>query len=182
MADDTIDPLFYGFSEPDWLGEKERHFRAWRSLVGEMIGAPVDYGYVRRPVAFGDAFAGLSAVKSLPFLETRILDAGFAQPTEAERAGLWDDTPEEPLLILIFMTMPGGIFQARHAGAIAARLDDLDELVHVAGHGAHTHFHEVARHFFHTLSRTTEDVRVIGVYDPVGVVPVDLLALPRDPE
>ena len=143
-----------------------------------MIGAPVEYDYIRRPVTFDAAMPALSAIKSLPFLEARIVDQSWIQPTAAQRAGLWDTTPEEPLLILVFLTVPGGIFQARHAGAIAARLDELDELIHFVGHGMHTHVHEAARYFFHELAKANHDVSAVGIYEPVGVVAIDLLALP----
>ena len=177
MADHTSHPLIEGFFEPSWLAGKERHFRAWRSLVAEMIGAPVGYDYVRRPVTFDETMPALAAIKSLPFLEARIVGQAWTEPTAAQRAGLWDATPEEPLLILALLTVPGGIFQARHAEAIARRLDEIDELIHLAGHGAHTHAHEAARQFFHTLSKGSEDMRVVGVYEPYGVIDIDLLAL-----
>jgi hypothetical protein len=175
MVEIAVHPTLDSFFEPSWMQGKEKHFRLWRSCIAEMIGAPVEYHYVRRPVAFDERHPGLSAIKSLPFLEARVTDQAWRQPTAAERLGLWDDLPDEPLLILVFLTVPGGMFQARHAEAIAKRLDDLDELIHFVGQGWHTHTHEVARTFFHALAKTHEDVRVVGTYDPSGTI--DLPAL-----
>ncbi|WP_377288007.1 hypothetical protein [Rhizobium sp. SG2393] len=169
-------PWIEGFTEPSWLRGKERHFRLWRTLVAEMIGAPVDYDYVRRPVTHADAAnAALATIESLPFLEARILDPDWKQPTAEERAGFWDDLPEDPLWILVLLTVPGGMFRTRHAAAIADRLDELDDIIHHAGLGAHTHAHEAARAFFRQLAKADADVRVVGSYEPCGTVAVDPL-------
>ncbi len=176
MVDHASHPRLDSFFEPSWMGGQEKHFRLWRSCIAEMIGAPIAYDYVRRSVAFDERHPGLSAIKSLPFLEARILDDAWRQPTAAERLGLWSALPEEPLLILVLLTVPGGIFQARHAEAIARRLDELDELIHFVGQGWHTHTHEVARQFFHALAKTHEDVQVVGAYEPGGTI--DLHTLP----
>lgn len=175
MVDHASHPRLDSFFEPSWMRGNEKHFRLWRSCVAEMIGAPVAYDYVRRPAAFDETHPGLSAIKSLPFLEARIIDPAWRQPTAAERLGLWSALPEELLLVLVLLTVPGGLFQARHAKAIAKRLDELDELIHFIGQGWHTHTHEVARQFFHALAKTNEDVRVVGSYEPSGTIDLDTL-------
>ncbi|WP_149740414.1 hypothetical protein [Rhizobium sp. RU20A] len=164
-------------SAPVWMSGKERHFRLWRGLVAEMIGAPLDYAYVRRTVSFKPS-CDLAEIETLPFLEARVTDPAWKQPSPAERAGIWESLPEEPLEILALLTVPGGIFPVRYAGAIADRLDELDAVIHHAGLGAHTHAHEAARGFFRDLATAEADQRIVASYEPYGAIAVDLLAHP----
>ena len=89
--------------------------------------------------------------------------------TDEMRAGLWPETPDEPLLVLLLISLPGYALPARHAAAISERLIELDELVHALDDGRYTvssltDVHQAAMAFFRWQAQSGEDVPVHGLY------------------
>ncbi|WP_137150708.1 hypothetical protein [Devosia sp. FKR38] len=158
LAEIDIDGLYCG---------KPGQFLQWRGIIADIVGAPLEYVSRRHP------FEGPADVPNPPltleFWEPRITDQAWGRDLPAGiRAGRWDATPEEPLLIVLLASVPGAMFHARHAGAIAQRLDDIDELVHVLGDGWVTSLHEHARRCFAEQAITGKDIAMSGGYEPGG--------------
>ena len=158
LVEIAIDGLYCG---------KPARFLQWRAIVADIVGAPLDYVSRRHP------FEGPSDVPSPPltleFCEPRITEQAWGQDLPSGvRSGRWDATPEEPLLIVLLARVPGATFHARHARAIAQRLDEIDELVHVVGNGWVTGLHEQARRCFAEQAITGKDIAMSGGYEPGG--------------
>ncbi|UJW83928.1 hypothetical protein [Devosia sp. SL43] len=158
LAEVAIDGLYSG---------KPERFSQWRAVLADIVGAPIDYVSRRRP--FQGPASAVHPPLTLEFVEPRITVQtwGTHLPTGV-RSGIWDTTPEEPLLSILLARVPGATFEARHAAAIARRLDEIDELVHFVGQGWVTALHENARHCFAEQALTGKDMMMSGGYEPGG--------------
>jgi hypothetical protein len=118
--------------ESYWL--KVRHFLTWRDVLIDMTGSRLKTVLQDRPLPEARRFG---KVESVGLWEAKRTDADRGVPVTPERRrGIWAETPEEPLWVLFYLTIPGGVLQARHIGPIAQRLEELDELVSaVSGYG-----------------------------------------------
>lgn len=158
LAEIAIDGLYWG---------KPGRFLHWRATIADIVGAPLDYVSRRHP--FQSAATVSNPPLTLEFLEPKITDPAWGVDLPASvRSGLWDTTPEEPLLIILLAAVPGATLHARHAAAIAQRLDEIGELVHVVGQGEVTGLHEQARRCFAEQAITGKDITMSGGYEPGG--------------
>ena len=139
----------------------------WRLALAEMIGAEIDYRVHARPFTPAGDFA---IPDRLDVLEADSIGGAHAMTvTPAMRAGTWAETPEEPLLVLLLLSLPGRSFPARHAAAIVDRLVELDEIMHALDDGRYTvhsltHLHEAATAFFRRQAEAGRDVPVHAWY------------------
>ncbi|MDO9417503.1 hypothetical protein [Pararhizobium sp.] len=170
LAELDIPGLFYG---------KCARFDRWRCVVADMTGTPIRYVIKSRPVQFPNLDPALRVPQTLEFLEAEAEAADAITITPDMRRGFWADTPQEPLLILLFMTVPGGTFQARHAAAISRRLDEIDPVVHAADDGSSTDLHERARAWFARQAISGADVMVSGGFETTGWWDADLAEVYR---
>jgi hypothetical protein len=101
-------------------------FSAWRRALADVTGVPVRYALRWRPVALG----ATGAPGRLTFVEAETQDAAFVDRlTDAVRRGDWQFDPDDPLLVLLLLTVPGGTLQARRLGPIAERLVEVQPLL-----------------------------------------------------
>ncbi|SEP99490.1 hypothetical protein SAMN05428969_1456 [Devosia sp. YR412] len=158
LAELKIEGLFHG---------KPQRFLEWRSVIADIVGAPVHYVSVQHPFDIPTTIP--APPLTLEFIEARVTDqAWLAQMPPGFRHGIWDETPEEPLWILLLASLPGATFYARHAAAISQRLDEIDEMVHHVGKGWVTERHEIIRQSFAEQARTGRDMTMSGGYEPTG--------------
>lgn len=158
LAEIAIDGLYSG---------KPERFSQWRATVADIVGAPLHY--VSRRYPFQGPATATNPPLTLEFLEPQITDQTWGKNlSPGVRSGLWDTTPEEPLLTLLMATIPGATFHARHARAVAHRLDEIDELVNFVGKGWVTGLHEQARRCFAEQAITGKNIAMSGGYEPGG--------------
>jgi hypothetical protein len=125
-------------------------FDNWRRVVGDMIGAPIAFNMRYRDVSLISNDPASEPPRMLQFIESKVTDPNFAiEITPQIRRGIWTETPDEPLWILLLLTIPGGTFFSRHAQAIANRLDELEEIVNFVDFGRSIGEHTAALEFFH---------------------------------
>lgn len=154
---------------------KPKNFDRWRGVVAEIVGAPIGYITVERTVHFDDLDPSITPPETLEFVEVQVMDAKWqVRLTPETRWGIWPSTPEEPLWVLLLLTIPGGTLFARHAQAIADRLDEIDELLDYVDKGWSTDVHQRFRRSFAEQARSGKDVVVKGGYEPTGWWDVDL--------
>lgn len=152
---------------------KVRRYNAWRRAVAEMIGVGIVYRTALLPAP--TAVARLpGAPTQLPFVVADVRgDELNGLLTPERRLGRWEQAPEDPLLILVAMTLPGGLIDHRFAGATAARLGEIAELMYGIDDGTWGsldlgRFTETMRSGFDTIARNGRDVVVDGGYEPGG--------------
>lgn len=155
-----------GFHSGKW----RKHFQPWREALAGLIGAEIDYRLRALPFTPSAGRPELRALSGLQVLEARAL-SGTEMPalTPDLRRGDWSETPEEPLLVLLLLDLPGGWLRARHAAALAERLEDLLPLIeHLDPSGEHGYdlygMHEEARRFFTAQAVSGAEVRIDGEY------------------
>lgn len=158
----------------DACSEKLWKFNAWRKAVASIIGAPVWYLLVDKPVI------GLCSEGSgLPPDRLTFLEAGTADPAvrallaPEARLGIWNGIPDEPLLILLLLTLPGGFVRHKYAGAIAERLGDITDLMYGIDDGSFEQvdlgrFTERMRMAMLAVESSRMDAPVDGGYEPGG--------------
>src|SRR5215217_3595965 len=150
-----------------WFG-KIGYFLTWREALVEMTGSRLRTVLRDRLLPPSSRFGAVETV-GLWEIERTDLDWGPALTPERRR-GIWAKTPEEPLWVLLYLTVPGGVLQARHAAAIAQRLDELDEVVYaVNGMGTRNW-----RDFFWQQAKTGQDVTCTAEFESVGWIDFDL--------
>ncbi len=158
LAELEIVGLFHG---------KPGRFSAWREIIADIVGAPIEYRSTRHGFAIPNTLP--NPPQTLEFIEANVTDPTWLVEGRASyRKGIWDATPEEPLWIVLLATVPGATFFAHHAGAIAQRLEEIDELVHYVGKGGVTSFHENACRCFAEQAKTGQDMTMSGGYEPTG--------------
>jgi hypothetical protein len=127
---------------PDCYDGRLEKFNAWRRAIVYNIGAPVWYGVSEKEVVLKSVYA--SPPKRLPFC-TANGDLS-ATLTAQQRLGDWASLPSDPLMIVLLLTVPGGVIRHVFARAIAERLKEIEELIHFCDDGRFgtfdlTHFH-----------------------------------------
>jgi hypothetical protein len=90
-------------------------FDNWRLAIADMTGVPLRY--------VGNLEAGTDDPVWAPRL------------TPDVRRGDWDDPPEDPLWVLLLVTVPGGVLRARYLRGIAERLHEMQELMYCLDDG-----------------------------------------------
>jgi len=155
-----------GFHAGDW----RRSVQPWRRALGDMIGAEIDYQLQVRAYHPPPEAVALSRLTGRQVLEARALAGQHACPiTEEMRRGLWEVTPDEPLLVLLLLDLPGCALPAKHAEKIAERLEELTPLIEVLDPTAEygmslMRIHEAAIRFFQAQARSGRDVPVRAEY------------------
>jgi len=157
---------------------KVKRFDNWRRMVGDMIGAPIEFNMRYRDVSLISDDPAFEPPRMLQFIESKVTNPSFAiEITPQIRRGIWMETPDEPLWIVLLLTIPGGTFFSRHAQAIANRLDEIEEIVDFVDFGRSAGEHAAARAFFREQARSGIDVVVQGGFEPSGWWDVDLDAM-----
>lgn len=112
-------------------------FTNWRRAIADMIGIDVTYVEVRKPVSLTSLGPG-PAPTTLPFIEAHVdANAGL---TAMQRIGRWDVEPDDPLVMLALLTVPGGTISSVAAIGVAERLDDIVELMYHIDNGEYGTF------------------------------------------
>lgn len=159
--------------ESYWL--KVRHFLTWRDVLIDMTGSRLKTVLQDRPLPEARRFG---TVESVGLWEAKRTDADWGVPVTPERRrGIWAETPEEPLRVLFYLTVPGGVIEARHLEPIAQRLIELDEVVFaVSGQGSSGWGNELKRR-----ARSEEDVFFRAQeFETVGGIRFDLAEVDPD--
>jgi len=120
-----------------------------------------------------------SAPTSLPFVEAALdphNTTGLLTPQR--RLGNWEAIPSEPLLILLTITLPGGVVRHQYAGAIADRLREITELMYGIDDGTWGmvdlgRFTERMEAGLRVISKQQVDSVVRGGFEPTGWWDVD---------
>ncbi|MCF3639763.1 hypothetical protein LXM94_07240 [Rhizobium sp. TRM95111] len=112
-------------------------FNAWRIVLGEMTGLP--FRYRERLIPTSGIGAYRQAPRRLSLCEAIGGEAGLDRLlTPAARRGGWPDLPEEPLLALLCLTVPGGTIRPDVAAACSLRLREMEELMFAIDDGRRT--------------------------------------------
>ena len=107
---------------------KTHRFTNWRLAIADMTGVPVKYVARERAVDL--------TLDRLVFLEAETEDPIWApRLTPGVRRGDWDDPPDDPLWVVLLVTVPGGVLRARHLRGIAERLYEMQELMYCLDDG-----------------------------------------------
>lgn len=150
------------------------HFLTWREALVEMTGSRLRTVLRDRPLPPTRRF-GMVETVGLWEVERTDPEWGVAV-TPKRRRGIWAETPEEPLWVLLYLTMPGGVLHARHAAALAQRLNEIDEVVYaVNGLGTRGW-----RDFFLQQAKTGQDVTCTAEFESVGWIDFDLADVDPD--
>ncbi|HEV7245662.1 MAG TPA: hypothetical protein VGN93_01575 [Shinella sp.] len=158
----SIDRFYHG----KWW----KDFQPWRLALADMVGATVVYRVHAAPFRATRTVPDYRMPERLDVLRADSIGGAHAMAiTDSMRAGQWPETPDEPLLVLLLISLPGCALPARHAAAVAERLVDLDELIHALDDGRYTvssltDMHEAAMTFFRWQAQAGEDVPVHGLY------------------
>ena len=158
--------------ESHWL--KVGRFLKWRDVLMDMTGTRLKTVLRDRPLP---ACRRFGAVETVGLWEAERGDPNWGLPVTPERRrGIWAETPEEPLWVLFYLTVPGGVLQARHVEAIADRLDEIDEIVYaVSGQGAVGWSDD-----FRRRAKAGEHVTYLGEFETVGGIEFDLVDVDPD--
>lgn len=155
-----------GFYQGKWW----KDFQPWRLALSHMIGAEIDYRLIYRPFRATRPWPGFEMPENLQVLEAVSIGGAHSMAiTPDMRAGHWLETPDEPLLVLLLLTLPGKALPARHAAAIAERLANLTDLIEALDTGIYTlrslvDMHEAALAFFARQAREGADVPAGATY------------------
>lgn len=157
-----------------------QRFNDWRVAVADMTGVSVRYQWVARTVSLKSPGPG-PAPTQLPFVVAE-MEPGRAELTPRQRLGHWDLRPDDPLLILLAMTVPGGTIRAADATPMAERLRPMRELMHAIDDGRYGltaigPFTQAMEAGLAAIGRNGVDVLVSGGYEPTGwwdVVPIEM--------
>jgi hypothetical protein len=161
-----------------YLGRLDR-FNAWRRAIACNIGASIWYGFAEKDVAF-DSPRLSQWPERLQFCTAMVTDETLRRTlTPEQRLGNWDSLPSEPLMIVVLLTVPGGVIRSAFAAAIAERLKEIDELIHYVDDGRFgtfdlTRFHHHMYLGMRSISHRQTDGVIIGQYPSgwwPGVVP-----------
>ena len=111
------------------LGRVDK-FNGWRRALAEMTGVQLSYQVSVQPVSLRSEGPNPPPTH-LPFIVAVTHTPRWqGLLTSARRSGDWEELPEEPLWILLALTLPGGVIRCRYALAIAERLSEMTELVY----------------------------------------------------
>ncbi|WP_068302154.1 hypothetical protein [Pararhodobacter sp. CCB-MM2] len=149
-----------------WAGNWRTSVQPWRQALAEMIGIDIDYSVVARNVEAPNS----SSSPLIQVLEAQGSGGSNAVSiTDDMRRGLWEETPDEPLLVLLLLNLPGAALPARHAKAILGRLQELTPLIEgldpSAEYGFHLYdVHAAALRFFALQAQTERDLPVRAEY------------------
>jgi hypothetical protein len=157
---------------PDCYSGRLDKFNAWRRAIAYNIGAPVWYGISEKEVVL--EIGSASPPKRLPFCTAVVTDEALSTTlTAQQRLGDWASAPSEPLMIVLLLTVPGGVIRHVFARPIAERLREIEELIHFCDDGRFGAFH--LTHFHHgiydgmcRISARQIDSVVSGGYHPGG--------------
>src|SRR5580704_15091730 len=88
-----------------------RRFNDWRLSIGAMTGVPVRYVIVEKNVSLKSE-GPMPAPTRLPFVEVAVDGTTLTRDlTPQQRLGHWDVLPQDPLLVLQMLTVPGGVIR-----------------------------------------------------------------------
>lgn len=155
-----------GFYQGKWW----KDFQPWRLALSHMIGAEIDFRLIYRPFRATSSFPGFEMPEQLQVLEAVSIGGAHSMVITPEmRSGYWMETPDEPLLVLLLLSIPGKALPARHAAAIAQRLVDMRDLIEALDTGIYTlrsltDMHEAALAFFMWQAREGADVLIDAIY------------------
>jgi hypothetical protein len=126
-------------------------FNDWRRTLADMTGVALRYVVRERDVALTSRNSALEPPARLPFIEAELT----------------------PLLVLLLLTVPGGVVRHDLADAIAARLVEMTELMHGVddGHYGTTdlgRLTEIMAAGFRRIGVSGADSPVSGGYEPSG--------------
>jgi len=147
-------------------------FNAWRQAIAYNIGVDVWYGVSEQEAVFERGHA--RSPKRLPFCTAVVTDAtSRATLTADQRLGDWIGLPSEPLLIVLALTLPGGVIRHCFAKAIAERLKEIEEVIHFCDDGRFglfdlTSFHHGMCDGMDRIATRQIDSAVSGGYEPTG--------------
>ncbi|MFN3351428.1 hypothetical protein [Pseudorhodoplanes sp.] len=148
-------------------------FNDWRWALAEMTGVAVRYVVVGKTIALDTRDPAVRAPEWLPVIEAQA-DAPLDEAiTPQQRLGDWELMPADPLLVVLLLTVPGGIVRHRFAGAMAARLAEMTELMYGIDDGRYGlinlgRFTEQMTAGFRRLAEKRIDAPVAGGYEPRG--------------
>jgi hypothetical protein len=149
-------------------------FNDWRLALAEMTGVALRYVVVEKDVMLTSRHPEKSAPTRLPVVEAEPHDAALrAGLPPRRRRGDWDALPDDPLLVLLLLTVPGGVVRHDFAVAIAARLAEMTELMYGIDDGRFGtvdlgRFTEEMTAGLRRIAATRTDSAVAGGYEPSG--------------
>jgi hypothetical protein len=124
-------------------------FNGWRRALAEMTGVQVSYQVSVEAASTKSEGPDAPPVYLPPVIAVTHTPKWQSILTPARQSGDWEELPEEPLWILLALTLPGGVIRCRYAGAIAGRLSDMVELMYGIDNGRYGMF---------SLGRLTESM------------------------
>lgn len=148
-------------------------FNDWRRALAEMTGVALRYAVVEKDVALTALDPATPPPARLPIIEAEAT-APLDEPlTPLRRLGQWDALPADPLSVLLLLTVPGGVVRHAFAGAIAARLAEMTELMYGIDDGRYGmtdlgRFTEEMAAGFRRIAASHTDSPVAGGYEPSG--------------
>lgn len=120
---------------PDCYQGRVDRFHGWRLAIADMTGVRLTYAVADMAVSL-KSLGPSPAPTHLPFIVAADRSGRFeGLLTPERRLGHWPTPPDEPLLILLALTVPSGVIHHALAGAIADRLAEMSELMHAADDG-----------------------------------------------
>jgi hypothetical protein len=148
-------------------------FNDWRRTLADMTGVALRYVVRERDVALTSRNSALEPPARLPFIEAELTAPLGLEVAARQRLGIWDAVPDDPLLVLLLLTVPGGVVRRDLADAIAARLVEMTELMHGVddGHYGTTdlgRLTEIMAAGFRRIGVSGADSPVSGGYEPSG--------------
>ena len=96
----SIDRFYHG----KWW----KDFQPWRLALADMVGATVVYRVHAAPFRATRTVPDYRMPERLDVLRADSIGGAHAMAiTDAMRSGQWPETPDEPLLVLLLMSLPG---------------------------------------------------------------------------
>jgi hypothetical protein len=148
-------------------------FNDWRRALAEMTGVALRYVVAEKDVMLTSRDPEKPAPARLPVVEAEPTAAPDEELTPLRRLGQWDALPDDPLLVLLLLTVPGGVVRHDFAGAIAARLAEMTELMYGIDDGRFGtvdlgRFTEEMTAGLRRIAAARADSAVAGGYEPSG--------------
>lgn len=158
---------------PGCYGGRVARFNDWRRALAEMTGVALRYVAIEKAVALSSLDQSKPPPARLPFIEAELTAAPGEDLTPPRRLGQWDALPADPLLVLLLLTVPGGVMRHDFAGAIAARLTEMTELMYGIDDGSFGmtdlgRFTEDMAAGFRRIAAARADSAIAGGYEPSG--------------
>jgi hypothetical protein len=150
---------------------KVRPFNEWRSAIADMTGVAVRYAWANLPVSLSSTGSHPPPTE-LPFVVAEI-QAPLVALTPRRRLGHWGLVPDDPLFVLLALTVPGGTIRSAFAESMAERLVEMRELIWAIDDGRYGitalgSFTQDMEAGLARIAREGVDVQVGGCYEPDG--------------